>query len=99
MGEDLAREEGSFDFTDMIWLPVRWQLHTRPWFRAYPYLFVDECQDLNQAQLTLALMLAGQTKGYTRKPGRILFVGDPFQAIMGFAGADCDSYSNIVEAD
>ena len=96
VGEDLAREEGIIDFTDMVWLPVRWQLHTRSWFRAYPDLFVDECQDLNQAQLTLALMLAGQAEGYTRKPGRILFVGDPFQAIMGFAGADCNSYSHIV---
>ena len=97
LGEILAREEGSIDFTDMIWLPVRWQLHARPWFRAYKWLFVDECQDLNQAQLTLALMLAGQVEGYAREPGRILFVGDPYQAIMGFAGADCDSYSNIIE--
>ncbi|PZO52313.1 MAG: ATP-dependent helicase [Phormidesmis priestleyi] len=96
LGEVLAQEEGSIDFTDMIWLPVRWHLHTRPWFRAYKYLFVDECQDLNQAQLTLALMLAGQVEGYRGKPGRILFVGDPFQAIMGFAGADSDSYSHIV---
>ncbi len=96
LGEILAQEEGIIDFADMIWLPVRWQLHTRPWFRAYQYLFVDECQDLNQAQLTLALMLAGQAEGYARKPGRILFVGDPFQAIMGFAGADSDSYQHIV---
>ena len=96
LGEILASEEGAIDFTDMIWLPVRWQLHTRPWFRAYRYLFVDECQDLNQAQLTLALMLAGQAEGYAHQPGRILFVGDPFQAIMGFAGADSDSYSHIV---
>ena len=96
IGEVLAQEEGSIDFTDMIWLPVRWHLHTRPWFRAYKYLFVDECQDLNQAQLTLALMLAGQAEGYAHQPGRILFVGDPFQAIMGFAGADSNSYSHIV---
>lgn len=96
LGEILAQEEGSIDFTDMVWLPVRWQIHTRPWFRAYKYLFVDECQDLNQAQLTLALMLAGQVEGYAHEPGRILFVGDPFQAIMGFAGADSDSYSHIV---
>ena len=96
LGEILAQEEGTIDFTDMVWLPVRWQLHTRPWFRAYKYLFVDECQDLNQAQLTLALMLAGQVEGYAHEPGRILFVGDPYQAIMGFAGADSNSYSHIV---
>ena len=48
VGDDLAREQGVIDFTDMIWLPVKWQLHTRPWFRAYPHLFVDECQDLKR---------------------------------------------------
>lgn len=96
VGAIIARTKGMFDYTDMIWLPVFWQLDTRPWFRAYEYLFVDECQDLNQSQLTLALMLSGQISGYRGKPGRIIFVGDPFQAIMGFAGADCNSYQNIV---
>ena len=96
VGVIIARTKGMFDYTDMIWLPVFWQLDTRPWFRAYEYLFVDECQDLNQSQLTLALMLSGQISGYRGKPGRIIFVGDPFQAIMGFAGADCNSYQNIV---
>ena len=96
VGAITARTKGVFDYTDMIWLPVLWQLDTRHWFHAYDYLFVDECQDLNQSQLTLALMLSGQISGYRGKPGRIIFVGDPFQAIMGFAGADCNSYQNIV---
>ena len=51
---------------------------------------MDECQDLNAAQLELALSLAGTN-------GRILAVGDPRQAIMGFAGADNRSYQKIVE--
>ncbi|MBE9064120.1 UvrD-helicase domain-containing protein [cf. Phormidesmis sp. LEGE 11477] len=97
VGKIIARTKGVLDYTDMIWLPVLWQLDTRPWFRAYEYLFVDECQDLNQTQLTLALMLSGQVSGYRGKAGRIIFVGDPAQAIMGFAGADCNSYSNIVD--
>ena len=97
VGTIIARTKGEIDYTDMIWLPVLWQLDTRPWFRAYEYLFIDECQDLNQSQLTLALMLSGQVSGYRGMPGRIIFVGDPSQAIMGFAGADCASYSNIVE--
>nr|WP_292824041.1 UvrD-helicase domain-containing protein [Nostoc sp. JL33] len=50
---------------------------------------VHNCQDLNPLQLSLTLMLAGLT-------GRILAVGDPRQAIMGFAGADNQSYNNIV---
>ena len=51
---------------------------------------VHNCQDLNAVQLELVMILAGST-------GRILAVGDPRQAIMGFAGADDESYNNIVK--
>ena len=77
------------DFTDQIWLPVKWRLNEAKWFKHYKFVLVDECQDLNAAQLELVLILAGST-------GRILAVGDPRQAIMGFAGADDESYTNIV---
>ncbi|WP_013324522.1 UvrD-helicase domain-containing protein [Gloeothece verrucosa] len=89
-GEEQAINNSIFDFTDQIWLPVKWNVEDSPWFKPYKFVLVDECQDLNAAQLKLALMLAGST-------GRMLFVGDPRQAIMGFAGADCDSYYKIVE--
>lgn len=89
-GERKARAKESFDFTDQIWLPVKWQLGKERWFKPYRFVLVDECQDLNAAQLELSLMLAGGS-------GRILAVGDPRQAIMGFAGADNRSYQKIVE--
>lgn len=89
IGEEMAIQEKKLDFTDQIWLAVKWELHKRPWFKPYKYVLVDECQDLNPLQLQLVLMLAGLT-------GRILAVGDPRQAIMGFAGADNQSYNNIV---
>ncbi|MDF0553113.1 ATP-dependent helicase [Kamptonema sp. UHCC 0994] len=85
-GESLAKSGQSFDFTDQIWLPVKWQIPVRP----YSLVLVDEAQDLNAAQLELALMLAGDR-------GRILAVGDKNQAIMGFAGADDRSFEKIVE--
>ena len=87
VGEQLSNEGRSFDFTDMIWLPVHWQIPFR-----YPlkFVLVDECQDLNATQLELSRILAGTT-------ARMLFVGDPNQAIFGFAGADCYSYQNIVD--
>lgn len=88
-GERQGRQKMSFDFTDMIWLPVKWEIGKERWFKPYKFVLVDECQDLNAAQLELSLALAG-------KDGRLLYVGDPNQAIMGFAGADCDSYSNIL---
>lgn len=89
-GEALANDAESFDFTDQIWLPNLWQLTKEKWFNPYQFLLIDECQDLNAAQLALVLSLAGEN-------GRLLFVGDPKQAIMGFAGADCNSYQNILE--
>ncbi|MEO1184871.1 MAG: 3'-5' exonuclease, partial [Cyanobacteria bacterium J06636_27] len=55
------------------------------------FVLVDECQDLNEAQKKLVQILAGSN-------GRILAVGDPNQAVMGFAGADDNSYYNIVKS-
>ncbi|MEG3939883.1 3'-5' exonuclease [Microcoleus sp. S36b_A3] len=89
IGETQAQKKIDFDFTDQIWLPLKWQLHKQRSFKPYQFVLVDECQDLNAIQLELAIALAGQ--------GRALFVGDPKQAIMGFAGADCNSYQNIVD--
>ena len=79
IGENQAQKKTGFDFTDQIWLPVKWKLNQQKWFKPYKVVLIDECQDLNTAQLELAIALAGE--------GRLLFVGDPRQAIMGFAGA------------
>lgn len=76
---------GLIDFDEQVWLPVTWNLDPEQ----QDWLFVDECQDLNKARL--ALILRG-----INKTGRILFVGDPFQSIYGFSGADTDSMNNIV---
>lgn len=89
IGEEMAISQKKLDFTDQIWLAVKWRLHEQSWFKPYKFVLVDECQDLNPLQLQLVLMLAGNA-------GRILAVGDPRQAIMGFAGADNQSYNNIV---
>jgi superfamily I DNA/RNA helicase len=85
-----AEERFIFDFTDQVWLPIHWRITAEPSFEPFKFVLVDECQDLNATQLELAIALAGQT-------GRLLFVGDPRQAIMGFAGADNNSYQTIVE--
>jgi DNA helicase-2/ATP-dependent DNA helicase PcrA len=84
-GRELASGPAhSIDFTDMIYLPVA--LDLTPAQAAW--VFVDECQDLNRAQLELVLR--------TRAAGgRMLFVGDDRQAIYGFAGADSDSFWTI----
>lgn len=75
------------DYTDMVWLPTA--LRLRPW--TADWVFVDEAQDISKAHR--ALIRASIKPGH----GRVLFVGDPKQAIYGFAGADADSFDAIVE--
>ena len=89
-GQEQAINSHRIDFTDMVWLPVEWALNEKSWFKTYKWVLTDEAQDLNAAQLELSMMLAGSN-------GRTLYVGDPRQAIYGFAGADNRSYEKIVE--
>jgi len=75
------------DFDDMIYCAVACKARVRQ----YDYVFVDETQDLNQAQIKLVLM--------ARKPGgRVFAVGDDKQAIYAFRGADANAINNIIEA-
>lgn len=82
-----ADQRLEFDFTDQIWLPVHLQIKPA---LPYQFLLVDECQDLNAAQLELCFQLVAQN-------GRMLFVGDRRQAIYGFSGADHRSFQTIVD--
>jgi superfamily I DNA/RNA helicase len=85
-GRAIAEQSGEIDFNDMIYLPVYWNLH----YKEFPFVMVDEAQDLNACQLEVALRSCADD-------GRMLFVGDRRQAIYGFCGADADSYSTIIE--
>ena len=73
------------DYTDMVWLPV--VNGYKP--RSYQRVFVDECQDLS------ACIFALLQRCVTPR-GRMVFVGDRRQAIYGFAGADAQSFENII---
>lgn len=77
---DVARD-GCIDFNDMIWIPVALGLSVSQ----YDLLLIDEAQDLNRCQQALAKM-SGQ---------RLIFCGDSFQAIYGFAGADSESMKRL----
>jgi DNA helicase II / ATP-dependent DNA helicase PcrA len=81
-GIDLAYQV--IDYNDMVWLPHA--LGMEP--RKADWVFVDEAQDLNQAQLEL--VLKARARG-----GRMLFVGDKRQAIYAFSGASSKSIANI----
>jgi len=75
------------DYTDMIYLPYKWNLQP---IKKFDFLFIDECQDLSKAQFAVVAK-------YGRKDSRILAVGDPYQSIYGFAGADINSFYRIKE--
>lgn len=73
------------DFVDMLYRPAVDKACQLP---AADYLFVDEVQDLNRAQQEMILKMMG-------KKTRVILVGDPRQAIFGFAGADSDSFDRL----
>ena len=79
---ELSRErdpQGRISFDDMVWLPVR-----QNWVRAwYDLIVVDEAQDMNLPQLTMARLAV-------KSGGRICVVGDDRQAIYHFRGAASD---------
>lgn len=79
--------EGLYDYTDMIHAPVQADLSPT---QRFDLVCVDEAQDLSPMQLEFILRLSCPG-------GRLLFVGDPKQAIYGFAGADTRAMSRIVE--
>jgi superfamily I DNA/RNA helicase len=86
--QDVLREcalnTKEIDFDDMIWIP---HVH-RVFVQKYHYVFVDEAQDLNNAQINLSLKAC-------KRNGRIIALGDKNQAIYGFRGASSDAISQI----
>ena len=85
----------AFDFDDLIMKTVEIftknpQILTK-WQNIFRYILIDEYQDTNHAQYVLVKMLA-------KKHQNICVVGDDFQAIYGWRGADIRNILNF-EAD
>ena len=83
---DLANLK-DIDFDDMIYIPVK--LHFQ--FQKFDWVFVDETQDLNPAQIEIV-------KRCLKPNGRVIAVGDRFQSIYGFRGADSDAIPNVIKS-
>jgi ATP-dependent DNA helicase UvrD/PcrA len=78
------KDHANIDYNDMIYLT--WLLNV-PFVRA-DYLFVDEAQDLNAIQHALLDRMVKPT-------GKIIAVGDPYQSIYAFRGADSQSMPKL----
>lgn len=77
------------DYTDMLTMPLTDKVVGAK-LQKYNLVFIDEAQDLSKAQQQL--MLASITKG-----GKFVAIGDPHQAINGFAGAMNDSFEQLTD--
>ncbi len=89
--EEMKVKEGVMDFSDLISNTLK-LFRTRKtvleeYQKKYKYLLIDEFQDTNIAQNTLAILLSGEKKNIT-------VVGDDDQAIYRWRGA---AISNIVQ--
>lgn len=82
--ESALRQAGKIDFDDMLLLT--WELLSeRPdilkgWQERYPFLLVDEFQDINRVQYDIVRLLAGKERS-------LFIVGDDDQSIYRFRGA------------
>lgn len=74
--------KGKGDFQDQLALPVLYRTPLQP----RPCIFVDESQDLSPIQIQLISQA---------RPGRVLALGDPHQAIYGFRGADLNAFNEL----
>lgn len=74
------------DFSEMVWLPNI--LNIKP--QKYSMVVIDELQDLNKAQVELALSAC-------KKGGRIIGVGDPRQVLYVFTGSTLDNIEVITK--
>lgn len=83
----LSKCEEVVDFDDMLLAP----LYYKTPIKKYDWVLVDEAQDTNQARRLLSFAMMGDES-------RMVAVGDPCQAIYGFAGASSNSM-DLIEAE
>ena len=92
--EELKRKQRLFDFGDLLYYPnpllsdhhsVKSDYQAR-----FPWIFVDEYQDVNFAQYKLLRHLAGPAS-------HLCVIGDPNQAIYGFRGATSEYFKQFAQ--
>lgn len=88
--EKKLKQNNSVDFDDLLILPIKLFKENPSILQKYQekfqYILIDEYQDTNQAQYILTKMLSAKYRN-------IMVVGDDFQSIYSFRGAN---YKNIL---
>lgn len=83
--------DGKIDFIDQLYITyfrVMQKQWTVPYWNQFENIFIDEAQDLSRLQQLFISLIR-------RQKGRIVAVGDKFQAVYSFAGADCNSVDTL----
>ena len=89
-GYELAlKQEGAHDYQDLLNLAAA-HIESRRFKSPFKYVLVDEFQDSSQSFLRLIKALKNQ-----REETRFFAVGDDWQSIYGFAGADIEVMRNF----
>lgn len=81
---------GKLDFNDQLLMPVLDKACVKT-LDKYDVVLIDEGQDTSLIRRLLA-------EGLAKKDAIVIMVGDRYQAIMGFAGADNDAMDKFKEA-
>ncbi len=92
--ERTLKQDNAFDFDDLIEKPVRLlneNLELRTKYQGlFSHILVDEYQDINTTQYQLIRLLVEKHKN-------ICVVGDDFQSIFAFRGADFRNFLNFAK--
>jgi DNA helicase II / ATP-dependent DNA helicase PcrA len=79
-----ALKNSIMDYDDMLYLPIVLNIP----LPKFDNILLDEVQDINKVQLELLKRLVNN--------GRLIAVGDKFQSIYGFRGADSSAINTII---
>jgi len=83
--EESLRRMDVIDLDDMVYLPALGRSKLYP----VDYLFIDEAQDMNAAQLAMF-------RRAMKFDSRLIAIGDRNQSIYGFRGADSEAIPRII---
>jgi DNA helicase-2/ATP-dependent DNA helicase PcrA len=95
--QQLLSIQGFCDFEDLIFNIVRLlesnSNQSRRYQKKYQHIFVDEYQDLNQAQYRIIRALAPDRAAVNN----LCVIGDPDQSIYGFRGSDTAYFKRFID--